>query len=111
MTRSSTKRQERFYVEQAAKILGKAWAVGPDRECPDFIVNEGSRQFGLEVVEIFTGSQGQKGSVMKRRESENQDAVNCLRREYEAITNVPLCVRFVGDTCADNMARVVPRIF
>ena len=68
MTRPSTKRYERFLVEQAAKVLGKAWTVGPDRECPDFIVDEGPQQFGLEVVEIFTGSQGQKGSVMKRRD-------------------------------------------
>ena len=36
--------------------------------------------------------------------------MSCVRREYEAITNVPLCVKFVGDMCADNMARVVPAL-
>ena len=110
VTRPSAKHRERFLVEQAAKLLGKTWSIGPDRECPDFIVSEGRQQFGLEVSEIFTGYQAQTGSVMKRVESETQRAVNAERRKYEAITNVALRAQFVGDMCADNMATVIPAL-
>ena len=61
MTRPSAKRRERFFVEQAARLLGKTWNIGPDNECPDFIVSEGLHIFGLEVSEIFTGPQRKRG--------------------------------------------------
>jgi len=108
MTRSSTKDRELFLVEQAAKLMGKTWTIGPDRECPDFFVTEGTQQFGLEVSELFTGRQTPAGSAMKRQESKTQKAVNTLRRKYEAISNTPLSVKLVGNISADNLARVVP---
>jgi len=69
MTRPTQKRRERFFVEQAGKLLGKAWILEEEREHPDFIVTEGEQRFGLEVCEIFTGPQDRAGSVMKRMES------------------------------------------
>ncbi len=107
MTQPSQKEGERFFVEKAAELLGKGWCPGPDRENPDFIVTEGAEQFGLEVCEIFTGPQDEIGSHMKRAESETQRAVNALRREYEAKENIPLIVKFVGDTCDENRAVVL----
>jgi len=47
---------------------------------------------------------------MKRRESENQRSVNALRADYEAITNFPLSVIFVGDISVANSAKIVPAI-
>jgi hypothetical protein len=43
-------------------------------------------------------------------ESRGQRAVDALRREYEAITNIPLIVKLVGDVCAENLALVVPAL-
>ena len=90
MTIPSKKKRERFFVEAAAKLMNKTWSLGPDREHPDFLVTEGAQQFGLEVSEIFTGRRDRAGSAMKEKESKAQRAVDALRREYEAITNIPL---------------------
>ena len=49
MTRPTQKRRERFFVEEAAKLLGKTWILAEDREHPDFIVTEGEQRLGLEV--------------------------------------------------------------
>ena len=110
MTRPLKKTRERFFGEQAAKCLGVAWTLGPDRERPDFIVNEGEQQFGLEICEIFTGPQRRAGSAMKESESNNQRDLNRLRLEYEAITQIPLSVKFVGNMSSENMASVVPAL-
>lgn len=107
MTQQSQKEGERFFVEEAAKLLGKRWCLGPDRESPDFIVTEGEKQFGLEVCEIFTGSQNRSGARMKRAESETQRCLNTLQGEYEAKENIPLTVKFVGDMCDENMTAVL----
>lgn len=107
MTRLLQKEGECFFVQRAAELLGKTWNLGPDRECPDFIVTEGAQQFDLEVREIFAGQQSGAGSLMKREESETQRAVKALRREYESKKNTPLSVRFVGDMCAENMSEVL----
>ena len=93
MTRPLQKNHERSFVEEAAKHLGKSWSLGADREHPDFLVTEGEHQFGLEVCEIFTGQQNRHGSVDKRGESDTQRAINAVRTEYEAISNVPLTVK------------------
>jgi hypothetical protein len=53
MTRVTQKQQERFFVEQAAKLLGKTWVFEEDRERPDFIVSGGEHHFGLEVCQIL----------------------------------------------------------
>jgi hypothetical protein len=107
VTRAFQKNQERHFVEEVAKRLGKSWNPGPDREHPDFIVTEGERQFGLEICEIFTGHENRSGSKTKKNESDNQRIINGRRKEYEAIENIPLTVHLVGDLCAENLAKVV----
>ncbi len=109
MTRPLQKEHERFFVERAAELLGKIWTLA-DCECPDFIVTEGAQQFGLEVRDLFTGKQSRAGSHMEIMESETQQAVDALRRDYEATTNIPLSVRLVGDMCNENIAKVVPTL-
>lgn len=99
--------RERFYVEEAAKFLGKEWRLGPCRENPDFIVTEGSEQFGLEVVDVFAGRQNRKGSRLKEEESNTQKVVDALRQKYEAAGGTPLGVKFVGDMCDKNTAAVL----
>jgi hypothetical protein len=110
LTRPSQKKRERFFVEEAGRSLGKTWKLGEDREHPDFVVTEGAQQFGLEVCDVFMGQQGRAGSAMKAKESNTQRLVNALRLEYEAIANIPLSVKFVGDMCAANLATVVPAL-
>ncbi len=114
MTRQVKKAQERFFAEQAARLLGRIWVIDGDRdEHPDFIVTEGKISFGLEVSELFIGSQGIAGSEMKAMESRTQKTLNDLRREYEAIQDIQLTVKFVGNDeamAAENLATVIPAL-
>ena len=110
MTQESQKKRERFLVNRAAELLGRNWVLGPDREHPDFIVTEEAQQFGLEVREIFTGPQVRAGSKMKRKEAETQKVVDALRCQYEAIADIPLHIRLLGDTSVENLAAVVPAL-
>jgi hypothetical protein len=72
VTRPAKKKRERFFAEEAANHLGRAWHIGPDRQHPDFVVTEGDQQFGLEICEIFTGEHDETGSSTKKRESNKQ---------------------------------------
>ena len=110
MTQLRQKNGERFFVEEAAKLLGKEWHLGDDREIPDFIVTEGTEEFGLEVVEIFTGPQNEHGAHLKKGESDTQKAVNILRDEYQEKDNAPLIVKLVGDMCHKNTAAIMPAL-
>ena len=47
---------------------------------------------------------------MKESESNNQRDLNRLRLEYEAITQIPLSVKFVGNMSSENMASVIPAL-
>jgi len=105
------KKRERFFAGLAGNLLHMTWNLGPDREAPDFLVTEGTHQFGLELSEIFTGRQSPRsGSAMKTTESNMARTVDALRSEYEAIANIPLRVHLVGNMCAENLALVVPAL-
>ncbi|MFZ1962915.1 MAG: hypothetical protein WAU78_05515 [Roseiarcus sp.] len=111
MTRQLQKKRERFFAEQAARLMGENWNLGDDdREHPDFIVTGSGQQFGLEVTQIFVGAQSDAGSTLKAKESNTQRVITALQREYESIENVPLIVKFVGNMEADNLATVVPAL-
>jgi hypothetical protein len=110
LTRALQKRQERIFAEDAARLLREPWNLGDDREHPDFIAVENGRQFGLEVTQIFIGPQGDAGSLFKANESKIQRIVNRLQSQYEAMENIPLTVKFVGNMDADNLATVIPAL-
>ena len=110
MTKPAQKKRERFFAEEAARLLGVTWDLGGDREHPDFIVTEGERQFGLEVTQIFVGPQGDAGSVLKAKETKTQRVINAVQREYESKENVPLTVQFVGNMETANLATVIPAL-
>lgn len=110
MTRPVQKRRERNFVKEAARLLGKTWDLGDDREHPDFIVVENGQRFGLEVRQIFIGRQDDAGSSLKAGESRMQCTLNGLQRQYEAVENIPLNVHFVGNMEADNLATVIPAL-
>jgi hypothetical protein len=107
MTRVFKKVLERSYVEEVARLLGAEWRVSDDREHPDFVVAEGSREFGLEVTQIFTGPSSRAGSLMKKAEADRQAQIETARRDYEAIHRVPLSVRIDGYICEENLAGLV----
>lgn len=107
MTRQAQKDRERFFVEEASRLLGRNWLLGPNRERPDFIVTEGTHQFGLEVSEIFTGPQERSGSKMKKSESNTCKMIESFRRKYESAHDIPLTVKLVGTASASNLATVV----
>ena len=46
----------------------------------------------------------------KKDESDTQRRINTVRKEFEAIENIPLTVKFEGDLCAENLAKVVPAL-
>jgi len=107
MTRAFKKVRERSFVEEAAKHLGAAWHIGDDREHPDFLIAEGGKKFGLEVTEVFAGTQSRAGSAMKILESGKHKRIESLRQAFEATQAVPLRVQFVGDFCDSNLTNVV----
>lgn len=116
MTRLLKKKNELFFVERAAELLGKRWCL-ENHEHPDFIVTEGMRKFGLEVCEIFAGEQiwtnrnRPAGFRIRRKESETQQAIDKLRQDYELQAEVALVVQFVGDMCGENLDGVLPTLF
>ena len=103
------KRHERFYAEEAGKLLDKTWALEAN-EHPDFIVTEDGQKFGLEICQIFKGMRGRKGSQLRKNEAEKQRAIDALRREYEEKEDIRLVAKFLGNTCDENMAKVVPKL-
>ena len=107
MTRSSQKKRERFFTEQAIRSLGASWIIREERDPPDFIIIEGDHHFGLDVAEIFVGQQSARGSAMKRNESEAHNVLNALRLQYETQTGTNLNVKFVGRIAPDTLADVV----
>jgi hypothetical protein len=110
MTRRSQKDREQFFAEEAARSLGGAWSFDQSSERPDFIVGEAGHRFGLEVTDVFMGSQTSRGSSMKASESKTQKVVSAMQRTYEAAADVPLHVRFVGIMDSGNMAKVLPAL-
>lgn len=110
MTSARQKASELHYVQQAAALLGKQWTLSANRENPDFIVVEDGKKFGLEVIQIFSGSEDRKGSSKRRSESDTQRAIDGIRREFEAKHGVNLNVRLLGPICAATLAVVVPAL-
>jgi hypothetical protein len=101
----------KIFVEQAIKSLGKDWAVLPEeRENPDFIVADGDRRFGLEVVSVFAGRQDASGSSMKKNESGVQWMIEAMRLQYESAVPVTLHVKFVGRIEPATLANVVSNL-
>jgi len=110
MTKPIQKRFERFFVEEAIRSLGVGWTIFEERDPPDFIIADGDNHFGLDVADVFAGSQDEHGSQTKRAESDTQKLLNNLRRQYEAEANVNLCVKFLGRLAPDTLAKVVPEL-
>lgn len=104
------KEQERNFVEEAARLLGVEWELAEDRESPDFIIDDGSCRFGLEVSELFAGPVGIKGAVRKIAESWNQKKIDRCRRAYEKECDVPLDVAILGKVTKETIAKLLPEI-
>ena len=90
------KKQELFFVEEAAKAMNVQWNVLKERESPDFIVMEGDRRFGLEVSELFVGKVSRKGSNRKAAESSSKGLIERFQNYYEMRGTVPLRVEILG---------------
>ena len=104
------KHEERYYAEKTAKTLKILWKIERETESPDFIVTEGDRQFGLEVSELFTGSEGRKGSKLKAEESARQRTINLYRKQYEEESNIPLSVRIRGPVNDETMSELLDHL-
>ena len=107
---SEKKRRERFYVEEAARVLGKDWVCGPDREEPDFLITEGNTPFGLEISEVFKGKITKNGSKQRREEEKRRAIIRGLQADYEGQANVPLQVKIFGNLAKDELVKIVPRL-
>jgi hypothetical protein len=109
MTLQSQKNRERLFAQESAKRLGRSWKI-EDRECPDFVITEDGRQFGLEVTESFTGPDCRHGSVDRQKEGDTQRIIDAIKKQYENKESIPLSVKLVGVLCAENLAMVVPAL-
>ena len=101
------KRQERFFVEEAARSLGVQWEVGEDRESPDFLIEDGNCTFGLEVSELFAGPVGIRGALRKAAESLHQKTIDRYRRTYENERDVPLRIAILGKITKESMEKLL----
>jgi hypothetical protein len=110
LTRPAKKQQERFYAEEAARLLSRSWALSDDHERPDFIVTEGGKSFGLELASLFVGPKGRKGALSKKNEAQCHKKLQELRQEFEKNVGIALIVKLVGHSSDVNMAAVVPEL-
>ena len=115
MTRPLQKKIELNYVKELASILGGLWEASP-REKPDFIIENGTSIFGLEVSLVHTGEIKKKSSKMKEDESRAKLHMNKLQEAYEAHTNVPLRLHVIvnkyekedKDKCKEYKEKILP---
>jgi hypothetical protein len=110
MTRPYKKLLERHYLQSAACVLQCDWRALDDREIPDFIVEEGSARFGIEITEIFAGSEHADGAILRKQESIRQKRIRDLQRAYEAEESIPLIVQLVGYLSDRNIGQILPGI-
>lgn len=107
------KQKERYFVEDAARLLGLRWMLNPDnRENPDFIVTEAGRRFGLEVTSVYidTPARHRKGSKAKARESNMATAIRRCQAAYEERCPTPITVRLVGHIVPDDQDAALGRL-
>ena len=103
MTRALVKARERQFATEAAIHLGVNWVIGPDREEPDFLVQENELNFGLEVTQIFMGLIGQAGSNLKRAESARQKLIRRYQASYDGQSASRLTVKILGNLTEANL--------
>jgi hypothetical protein len=101
------KEERNFFVEQAIRLIKADWTILAECESPDFIIEEDSYQFGLEVSNIFKGPQTVSGSKTKKRESETQRMLTELQTRYEELVPIQLNVRFVGPIEPETLVPVL----
>ena len=88
------KARERFVLDEFASVC----TIFPSgsiehAESPDFLVSDGSRVTGIEVVDCVRG-QDSKGSAYRRNEILSQDIADKARRRFESRRSEPLMVHF-----------------
>lgn len=99
MTTDVQKEREINYAIQLADAMGENWNVEcppNEAEWPDLLINDGVRQFGLEVREITKDIETRKGSRHKASEGRNLQKVRALVENYYEISSVPLKVEILG---------------
>ncbi len=113
MTRANQKLDERRFAEETARLLGTEWnLVTREDESdggPDFIVYDGTKKFGLEVLELFKGKvNGADGATLKSEQSLTQQVIDRIRQRYEELErNVPLYVKFLGDVREEHSNSII----
>ena len=98
MSQKRQSSQEQIFAESAAKFLGENWTFfEPRPEAPDFIVDDGRVQFGLEITQIFKGDiLPNGGSSILRAEGERQKLIDKTRISYEKKCAARLSLRILG---------------
>lgn len=94
MTRQHQKRDEKEFVLKTSQLLGTEWKIIEQREQPDFILEEKSQVFGLEVREIFVDeNQTRSGSNLKKAEEHRSKELENFARAFEKDFDFALHVR------------------
>ena len=114
--REQQKLDECRFVAGAARLMDVQWKLAPrldeSKGGPDFIVHEGAHTFGLEVQKVFKGSSSQnRGSALKRDQSETQRRIDRMRQQYEDVAeNIPLYVKFLDSPDEDRIDRIIDEL-
>jgi len=99
MTTDAQKEMEVYFAEKAAENLGEIWIVKPspdEKEWPDLLVTHESKEFGLEVRELYP-DESRKGSKKRAIESRNHQAINSIAEKYYEISENTIKVDFLGN--------------
>lgn len=99
MTRTSQKESEKFKAELLSIRKNYTWRISipPNEvEWPDLIIEDENGKFGLEVRDYYI-DEGERGSIKKTRESQNQKIIDAIEKEYSKNNPYSLKVDFVGE--------------
>lgn len=111
MTPAETKKwRERRWAEEASRLLNRSWALGNDREEPDFIVRDADQTFGLEVTLAFQDSTSNGQSKLRQREAFSAKRLKKLGQAWAEFSNVILQVKVLGRLTDQNEREILPAL-
>lgn len=98
--------RERFLLDGFATVCTDfPTGIIENTESPDFLISQGSRVIGIEVIDYVRGQDG-RGSIHRRNEMLLQELAIRARHEYESLYPYPLLVRFLGHPPGQQLPKI-----
>jgi hypothetical protein len=96
--------RERFLLDGFATVCTDfPTGIIENTESPDFLISQGSRVIGIEVIDYVRGQDG-RGSTHRRNEMLLQELA--IRARHESLYPYPLVVRFLGHPPGQQLPKI-----